>query len=151
MSNFTFILPMLIGDLIDLEDDVWKYYLILRQIVEILLAKDIQEECCNLLVVLVADRHKMFIKLFQRNIKPKQHNMTHYGFAIKQSGPLNALSTIRYEAKHKFFKDAANSTSSRKNITYTLAVKHAFNFANRILGKIGLKSDFKIGPGMIMH
>lgn len=145
--TFTLILPMLMGDLVDTDDDVWQYFLCLREIVDIVFARELQTECCALLETLVCEHHEMFIKLFKCSLKPKQHNMTHYGTIMKMCGPLSALSTIRNESKHKFMKDVANSTSSRKQITYTIALKQQLNFYHRtVSNNSGLVSNFQIGP-----
>lgn len=72
---------------------------------------------------------KIFIlleELKKRNIKfiPKLHFMLHYARIIRATGPLIHMNMIRYESKHKVFKDFANKTHNFKNINMTLAVKH---------------------------
>uniref|UniRef100_A0A8C9ZBY0 Uncharacterized protein n=1 Tax=Sander lucioperca TaxID=283035 RepID=A0A8C9ZBY0_SANLU len=48
---------------------------------------------------------------------------------IRCFGPLIALWTMRFEAKHSFFKQVARHTNCFKNITRSLAIKHQFMLA----------------------
>lgn len=43
---------------------------------------------------------------------------------VKSFGPLVSLWTMRFEAKHSFFKHVARHTNCFKTIPYSLAVKH---------------------------
>lgn len=56
--------------------------------------------------------------------RPKWHYIEHYPEAIKRFGPLVNCCTIRYEAKHFWFKRTAQRSLNYKNITLTLARKH---------------------------
>lgn len=47
---------------------------------------------------------------------------------------------MRGEAKHKILKQVASSTSSRKNICKTIAIRHQLAFANIILKDDGLEN-----------
>jgi len=71
--------------------------------------------------------------LFRIGLKPKHHHMVHYPLIMQKSGPINIFSSIRYEAKHKELKDAANAITSYKNIAYTLALKQQLQLAYRLL------------------
>lgn len=71
--------------------------------------------------------------------------MVYYPMIIQKSGPLSLMWSMRFEAKHKQFNDAANSTSSRKNIQYTLALKHQLNVSYRFLIHNNICSGLEIG------
>ncbi|KAJ8677055.1 hypothetical protein QAD02_012842 [Eretmocerus hayati] len=90
-------------------------------------ARDIQIECTSLMDSLVKTHHEMFVELFKRSLRPKQHNAVHYGSSIRKGGPMSPINTIRYEANHEFFKTAADSTSSREGTGYTLSLKNRSN------------------------
>ncbi|KAJ8671614.1 hypothetical protein QAD02_002873 [Eretmocerus hayati] len=139
------ILPFLIGDLIDLNSDVWQFYLVLREILDLVMAKDIEMKSTFLLDSLVEEHHKMFVTLFRR-LRPKQHNMIHYGSCTRKRGPLSNINTVRYEANHAFFKTAAKSTYSREEITYTLCLKDQYSFHYNTKFGNGLKSRIESGP-----
>lgn len=69
----------------------------------------------------------MFTELYPlNNLIPKHHFMIHYPACIRQIGPLVHVWTMRYEAKHKFFK---LSIKNFKNITKSLAKKHQIAIA----------------------
>ena len=58
--------------------------------------------------------------------KPKDHFLTHYPCQILEVGrPLNH-STIRFEAKHNFFKDIYHGSNNIVNITKSLAMRHQY-------------------------
>jgi len=59
--------------------------------------------------------------------------MVHYPLNIQKSGPLAIFSSIRYEAKYKELKNAANAINSRKNIAYTLSLKQQLQLSYRSL------------------
>ncbi|KAJ8674307.1 hypothetical protein QAD02_005569 [Eretmocerus hayati] len=139
------ILPFLIGDQIDLEDEVWQFYLVLREVLDLIQARDIQIECTYLIDSLIETHHEMYVRLFKRPLRPKQHNGVHYGSSIRKGGPMSPINTIRYEANHKFFKTAADSTSSRKEIGYTLSMKNQFNFHYHIKYGDGLSTKLETG------
>lgn len=63
-------------------------------------------------------------KIFDLQLKPKHHFLTHYPTIVRMMGPLNSMSMIRYEAKHKFFKSIAKRTNNFVNINSTLATAH---------------------------
>ena len=58
--------------------------------------------------------------------KPKDHFLTHYPCQILEVGrPLNH-STMRFEAKHNFFKDIYHRSNNIVNITKSLAMRHQY-------------------------
>lgn len=59
--------------------------------------------------------------------------MIHYPTIIEYSGPPRHYWCFRFEGKHKEIKMYAHSTSSRKNITLTLAKQFQFKFAHYLL------------------
>jgi len=146
MHNFVAIFPFLVGDLIDTEDEVWYFYTVLRKIHDLVYAPRLQIEAAEYLSVLIEEHHRLYLKLFNDPLKPKHHNMLHYGMIIRQAGPLKQLSTLRCESKNKEFKTRAEITNSRKNITLTLSVKEQLQFANRLLIGKGLEPKLEFGP-----
>lgn len=60
---------------------------------------------------------------------PKHHFVEHYPQMIRFFGPLVGLWTMRFEAKHSFFKQVVRHTRCFKNILLSLAVKHQFMMA----------------------
>uniref|UniRef100_T1GNH7 Uncharacterized protein n=1 Tax=Megaselia scalaris TaxID=36166 RepID=T1GNH7_MEGSC len=104
---------------------------------------------CFNLAELIARLNSNFISLFQDNLKPKFHYLTHYPRIIKESGPPRFYSSLRFESKHVFNKEYCNSITSRKNILLSLCIKSQLNFAYYLkftpkLKKISWKKNHKI-------
>ena len=60
------------------------------------------------------------------NLLPKHHYLEHYPELIRLFGPLVGHWTLRFEAKHSFFKQIMKHTSCFRNVPLSLAVKHQF-------------------------
>lgn len=133
MKTFSFNLTLIIGDLVpDCEE--WTLYLLLREILSICCSSDVlQIESNVLLQNLITEHHNLYLKLSNSTLKPKYHNMTHYGRIMNEVGPLKHLSSIRFEAFHQPFKKCATSTSSRVNLIKTLFTKYQLNIANTLI------------------
>jgi hypothetical protein len=57
-------------------------------------------------------------------LKPKHHFLAHYSENYIQFGPLNNVSSLRYESKHRFAKDTVHKAKNFKNVLKLLAVRH---------------------------
>jgi hypothetical protein len=57
-------------------------------------------------------------------LRPKHHFLAHYGDHYMHYGPLNNVSSLRYESKHRFAKDTVHKSKNFKNVTKLLAVRH---------------------------
>ncbi|KAK3931672.1 Digeranylgeranylglycerophospholipid reductase [Frankliniella fusca] len=150
MHNFTLIFAMLVGDLINVADKVWQYYILLRKIVHFVYAPEVQTESIDSFDHLIASHHRLYKRLFKDTLKPKYHNLVHYARIMKQSGPLSYLSTFRYEARHKPIKEAAAATASRRDSAYTLALKDQLALCYRLSGNQGLTNNLQAGPSFIL-
>lgn len=51
----------------------------------------------------------------------KDHTMRHFPLYVRTLGPLIHYSTLQFESRHRYFKDAAKSASSTRNLTKTMA------------------------------
>lgn len=136
MMTFIHIFPLIVGDLIPYDDEVWIFLLNLIQIIEILLFSEIPHDLAQHLKSLIKAHHTDYIRLFNDTLKPKHHLMIHYDLIISKSGPPRNFWCFRYEAEHKKFKSYARATSSRKNICFSLAKKFQFKFANLLIQEV---------------
>lgn len=107
---------VIVGEKIPINNKHWKLYLILRKLVTVLTRRDISIEWCDKLQYLIEEHHKLFLELYDQDLKPKFHFMLHYPEIIKKTGPPVHLWSMRYEAKHKERKAMANVVSSRVNV-----------------------------------
>lgn len=132
MMTFTHFFPLMVGDLVPENDEVWLFFLNLLQIIDILLSYSISEQKIINLKNLIQNHNRQYVLLFHDSLKPKHHILIHYLTIIRQSGPPRHFWCFRFEAKHKELKSYAHATSSRKNITYTLGKKMQMKFAYQL-------------------
>lgn len=132
MMTFVHFLPLMIGDLIPKEDEVWLFVLNLIEILDILLCFNIPKESIAPLQKKIEKHNLDYVRLFNDSLKPKFHFLVHYPTVILNSGPPRAYWSFKYEAKHKEFKDYAKCISSRKNVSVSIANKFQMKFAKLI-------------------
>lgn len=133
----------LVGDFIkSIDDKYWRLYLLLREIVIILHQKQINNETIYFVEQLIAEHHELYLECFNY-LRPKYHFGTHYGYIMRMVGPVSLVSSIRYEAKHQQSKEIARSSRSRKNLLYTLALRHQLKIANFTLNYNRISADSK--------
>lgn len=140
MLTFTLLLPLMIQDLVPRADKVWKFLLCLIDILDIVLMPTISEIDITILKSLIRLHNEQYQEIFNEHLKPKYHFLIHYPTIIRNSGPLKHLWSMRFEAKHKIFKNFANNTSSRKNLPLTLSIKYSMQFSHFVLENNLLKN-----------
>lgn len=102
----------------------------LKDIVELVVAHVHTSETIAYLEAKIYDHRQRYLELFPHvKLLPKHHFLEHYPQMIRCFGPLVALWTMRFEAKHSFFKQVARYTNCFKNIPRSLATKHQFMLA----------------------
>ncbi|XP_070168784.1 uncharacterized protein [Polyergus mexicanus] len=126
MRTFVRIFALFIGDLVLDSDPVWKFYLILRDIIEIISCRQMQKKIIKILKERIIEHHRLYVILFNDTLKPKHHHMVRYPSILPQSGALVNLACDRFEANHQPAVQDVKATLSRKNIAYTLALKQKF-------------------------
>lgn len=136
---------LLIGDFVPQNEPVWDIYISIRKILDILTSISLQKECSKLLQTLVAEHNELYLMFSKNNLKPKYHYLLHYHTMIMKFGPLIHLWSMRYEAKHRISKISANSSSNRRNICKTLAIKHQLQL-NYLFLKGSIGEIIKVGP-----
>jgi len=144
VMTFVHYFPIMIGDLIPENDEVWKFVLILIKIVDLLLSYTFTESSINYLEQLIKDHNSAYCILFNDTLKPKHHFLIHYPNIIRESGPPRHCWCFRFEGKHKEIKMYARSITSRKNITLTLAKKFQIKFAFLLMQPI--KHNLTLNP-----
>lgn len=140
LMNFTLYLSVIMGDLVDLDNPVWEYYLILRKILDILLLKKIWTGLVAYLDSLISEHHTLYISLFNKCLTPKFHHMLHYSTALLAFGPLCHNWAMRFEGKNYETKLYTNSICSRVNLCASIARRYMFSFSHHLLQ---LSKDFE--------
>jgi len=124
------LLPLLLYDVVDLQDSVWYLLILLREIVELVCAPKIsfaQVLYLNRLIQeYVEDRSNIFQSV---PLRPKHHYLLHYPWLITMFGPLIRVWTMRMESKHAYFKRCARTCRNFRNITKTLSETHQLSQA----------------------
>lgn len=126
-----------VGDLIPLENPTWELYLMMRQITNIVLLDIISDKIIDFFSFTVSQYLKLYLELFQGKLRFKHHNLLHYGQLMRKFGPLKYMSSIRFEGKHKMFKNNSKVVTSRKNSPYTFALRHQLHLCNRFINNEG--------------
>ncbi|XP_024882331.1 uncharacterized protein LOC112461351 [Temnothorax curvispinosus] len=150
MINFFLTFGFLVGDFVPCDNKFWHFYIVLRQIFDIVAATNIQTEISILLEQLIFEHHTLYKELFKDKLKPKHHIMLHFPIMLEMSGPLALFSTMRQESKNRLNKIRANATYSRRNITFTLAFKESLQMCYRLVSQLGFTRKFEMGPGNIL-
>lgn len=135
MMTFITYFPLMVGDMIPADDDVWNFTINLIEIIDLLLCFEINESDIILLENKIKKLNSDYIMLFNDTLKPKFHNLTHYPNIIRQSGPLRKLWCFKYETNHIQSKIYCHCINSRKNICVTLSKKYQLKFAYQISKK----------------
>lgn len=120
-------IPLLFGDIVPAGNKNWNLLLLLLEIMNIVFSPSLTQGMTVYLKHLIIDHHKLFKHLYpHKSLIPKHHFMIHYPSSVRKIGPLLYMWSMRFEAKHKLFKD---SFKNFKNITKSLAKKHQMAIA----------------------
>lgn len=113
-------LPFMLHNIVDENDECFKVFQLLLKISSILLAPVISPETISVLQRITTDFLTNFKNVFNKQITPKMHYLIHCPRLILLCGPLTRLWNMRFEGKHKDFKRIAKNASF-KNIALSLA------------------------------
>lgn len=142
------LLPLMIGDLIPDGNKYWELLLLLLTCMEYIFSPALTEDAVLFLRHLIDEHHSLFLELFpDRHLKPKHHFMLHYAGAIRRLGPLVHYWSMRFEAKHGFFKRLAHITCNFRNICKTMAFRHQMLLCYNLLCEHIFTHHKEIGPG----
>lgn len=147
MMHLVLYFCLIIGDRLG-DDDVYQYYLILREIVSILLMKKIPVPMIEILGSLISEHHSMYMSLFNKSLRPKHHFMIHYPHILRLTGPLCHNWSMRFESKHLETKIASLICRSRVNLCKSIAIRHSFilSYDCLIFHSIAFNSISSVGP-----
>ncbi|XP_027132715.1 uncharacterized protein LOC113745374, partial [Larimichthys crocea] len=138
------LLPLMVGALVPVDEPVWQVVLNLKDIVELVVAPVHSAESVGYLECKISEHRKLYLEVFPgQNLLPKHHFLEHYPEMIKCFGPLVALWTMRFEAKHSFFKQIVRHTKNFRNITLSLAKKHQLMVSYHMLTSDAEKSPLE--------
>lgn len=131
-ENWAFLrlLPFLIGHCVPENEPAWLVLMDLKEIVELAVAPIHTDQSIAYLESKIVEHRYRYQEQFPGiKLLPKHHYTEHYPLMIRSFGPLVHHWTMRFEAKHSFFKQIVKNTSCFKNLTLTLASKHQLMIA----------------------
>lgn len=129
------LLPLIVGEKIPESEPTWLLLLNLKDIVELVLSSVHTDSTICFLDSKIFEHRQRFQEAFpQERLIPKHHFLEHYPQLIKAFGPLVFLWTMRFEAKHSFFKRVVRHTRCFRNILLSLSVKHQLMIAYHLHG-----------------
>lgn len=103
MWTLAYALPFIVQDIVEADCPYFANYINLLQIMCIVFGYEISRGMVDALADLIAEYLQTYTELYGALI-PKQHFMLHYPRLILFFGPLATYMTLRFEAKHQFFK-----------------------------------------------
>lgn len=109
-------------------DIAWMCIEYLLKIMQIVFSESIQETNVNDLKEYIDIFLNSVKEVFEVNLTPKLHFLTHYPNTIKTMGPLKFIEMRRGEAKHRQFTNYVNQSKNFKNVTKMLAFMHQRSF-----------------------
>ena len=120
---------LIFGHYIPENDKCWKFIKILEDITDLCFSQSFTNRMLQELNQKVEQCNKLYIELFDDNLKPKHHNEHHYVDVILASGPPVFLSCMRPESKHREIKVYTNVSQNRQNVSYSASKKLCLMFA----------------------
>lgn len=119
------LLPLFIGDRVPADSEVWQLYLMLRDVVDYVTARQMTCGHVEVLRELISDFIQERLRVYPDTpLKPKEHFMLHYAEQFLKYGPLVHLWTLRFESKHQQLLQIFHPVRCCKNVCKTLATRH---------------------------
>lgn len=103
---------------------IWNSFELLSRIAQIVHSTKISSQHLRELDESISEFLESIKSNFKTKLIPKLHNLTHYPRVIRSMGPVIYMSTIRFESKHKDFKQILSKSFNFTNVCKTLAIRH---------------------------
>jgi len=150
MYLFIRVFGVLVVDMVPENDEFYKLYLLLNDIISIVHAKGLPKETAKILYEKVKELNRLYMDLTKETLKPKFHMLLHYARLLAMFGPFGPLSTIRHEAKHHLLRLTASTCMSRVNLSRTVATKQQLGFCFRVVCNASIRQPIVTGPSHIL-
>lgn len=147
----TRILPFLLSDILDKNNEYLGIMILLNQILEIVFAPVLSKGAPVYLDYLIKrfDTELRYLFGKQINIPNKVHHLAHYAQCIIQSGPMPQLACFRYEMKHIRMQRYGKICCNYKNIVFSLAKMCQFEHCSIWDSKkFVIREKIKFGSGV---
>lgn len=145
-------LPLLIGHNVPCEEPAWQVLTDLKDIVDLVVSPIQTEDSIAYLGFKISEHRIKFQEVFPHSeLKPKHHYLEHYPFLIRKFGPLVTLWTMRFEAKHSFFKRVARNIRCFKNVLLSLSQRHQYQIAYHLHANDFTKPTLQVTDVSTVH
>lgn len=135
----------MIGSYIPEHDEVWSYFLILKEIANFVISPVFYPGWAIYFQSIVQAHHEMCILYFNNdNLKPKHHFLLHYWRLISLQGPPIHVWSMLLERKHRESKRYARVCLNRINLPYSIMMKHSLQLCYMFLSGEGFRKDIVI-------
>jgi hypothetical protein len=141
-------LPIMLDKYVPRGDRYWKLLMMLLDVADVIFAPTVTQGLCSFLSHLIDDHHSYFIELFEadKRLLPKHHFLVHYPSCMLKLGPPIRYWCMRFEARHRFFKESARLSHGYKNICQTLANRFQLSLAGLLMNPGSQTSHNQVGP-----
>lgn len=146
MLLFVKMFGVLIGDMVPRDDEYWKLFLKLRELLDVVLSPSLSYQQPASLKVLVEEFNLMYITVTNESLKAKFHNLVHYPRILQESGPVSLMSTKSFERKHRSLTIPAHATQSRRYIEKTVAIHHQLTLCLKLKSRNSILPETVFGP-----
>lgn len=149
--NFFLCFPFL-NTKLSVSSTLYKQYLLLRKIVNFLMATEVNTSELNEFENDV-ERYLELNQQTGQSLTLKIHHLVHYSDLIREFGPLINYSTLRFERLHQIGKNAVINSKNRVNLPYQIATAYSKAMANglcddskieMIIGRESIASEFPV-------
>lgn len=149
-------LPLIVGSRVPEDDFAWQILLTLKDIVELVVSPVHTAETIAFLDSKISEHRDRFLAVFpEERLTPKHHFLEHYPRLIEEYGPLVGVWTMRFEAKHSFFKQVLRHTKNFKNVLLSLSTRHQMMMAYNLHTDVGKQAlcvtKISVVPVDVLH
>lgn len=135
----------MIGHLVPEDNKTWGILMDLKDIAELLCSSKFTDESLCYMECKISDHRNLLQEVFPDfRLRPKHHFIEHYPHLVRCFGPLVDFWTIRFEAKHSFFKKVVRDVNNFKNILLTLSRHHQLFLAYQLEMPTVFKPDLEV-------
>ncbi|CAM4838394.1 unnamed protein product [Rotaria magnacalcarata] len=115
--------PIIFHDIFD-QLDTKDIYTCLREIISIVFACPLRKSWISYLDSLTIRFQCLMVHIIPNLVTPKIHFITDYAKQIAMNGPPIRHWCMRFESKHRYFKQLATKSNNFKNIIFSLSKRH---------------------------
>jgi hypothetical protein len=127
-------LPLVFSDLIEVDNNYWKLFILFQEIIDIIFSSGIYESTLLQFEDIYAEFLSRFKALFPNvNIKPKYHFLIHFQTVVRKNGPPKAYWIFNYKRLNGSIKIPSRVMNNFKNPAKTLVYRRQSTALHHLL------------------